>query len=376
MCFSLEDRPFFGTARGNKTQDVVILNSFIIYILCFSLTYFYLLIYHKQIMGLIGKKSVLDGVKLDRMDSVFADLYKKQKQAVRFAEELNIQQDVHDYEAMNQEEKDLFNELVGYFVTTELLVQNVLGESFYPYIMNPRAKMAMTVQMFMEDIHSDFFEMVLNTFSMDRDAMYARTTTNPLLQKKQQFVAKQADLISLSSGNNIDPDSIEGKKAIINAILVNNIIQEGTFFYSAFALFFAMRDTGRMKNVCNGIDLVMIDESFHLKLGIEMILALLEQYPEIGQDHAFVQQIHDTIIEGTELELEFLRQQFAGRTLFGLNYQEMEQYVKYITDRRLEELGFAPHYIIHENPLQFLKKQDLMTIQNFFEVTPNQYTNF
>jgi ribonucleoside-diphosphate reductase beta chain len=54
----------------------------------------------------------------------------------------------------------------------------------------------------------------------------------------------------------------------------------------------------------------------------------------------------------------------------------MEQYIKYITDRRLVELWFGSHYHIPENPLQFLKKQDMMTIQNFFEVTPNQYTNF
>ncbi len=327
-------------------------------------------------MAIIGKKSVLDGVKLDRINSVFTELYKKQKQAVRFPEELNIQQDVADYEAMSGDERALFNELIGYFVTTELLVQNVIGESFYPYIVHPRAKMAMTAQMFMEDIHSDFFEIMLNTFNMDRDEMYSKTQTNPLLKRKQELVARQADTLSLSSGNNIDPDSIEGKKAIIHAILVNNIVQEGIFFYSAFAMFLAMRETGKMKNVCNGIDLVLIDESLHLKLWIELILGILEESPEITNDQWFVDTIQSTIIEWTELEIEFLKQQFEGKSVFGLNYKEMEWYIKYITDRRLEELGFGPHYLIPENPLQFLKKQDMMTIQNFFEVTANQYTNF
>lgn len=54
----------------------------------------------------------------------------------------------------------------------------------------------------------------------------------------------------------------------------------------------------------------------------------------------------------------------------------MSQYLKYIADRRLAELGFPSHYNIEKNPLQFLEKQDLMTLQNFFETTPNQYTNF
>jgi ribonucleoside-diphosphate reductase beta chain len=177
-------------------------------------------------MPILGKKSVLDGTKLDGRDSIFADLYKKQKQAVRFAEELNIQQDIVDYDNMSEQERKLFNELVGYFVTTELLVQNVLGESFYPYIVNPRAKMAMTIQMMMEDIHSDFFEIVLNTFNMNREEMYAKAQTNPLLREKQEFVSKAADFISVSNTNRVDPDSVEGKKAILYSILLNSIIQE------------------------------------------------------------------------------------------------------------------------------------------------------
>ncbi|MFA7285217.1 MAG: hypothetical protein WC004_05360, partial [Candidatus Absconditabacterales bacterium] len=73
---------------------------------------------------------------------------------------------------------------------------------------------------------------------------------------------------------------------------------------------------------------------------------------------------------------EFVKEQFAGNTINGLSYAEMEQYLKYVTDRRLEELGFGPHYMIPDNPLRFLKKQDFTTLQNFFETTPINYTNF
>lgn len=250
-----------------------------------------------------------------------------------------------------------------------------MGESFYPYIIDPRAKMAMTVQMFMEDIHSDFFEMILNTFNMNRDEIYNKSLTNPIMARKQDVVAKAANFISVSNGG-VNPDTIEGKKAILHAILLSSIIQEGIFFYSAFALYFAIRETGKMKNVCNGIDLVLIDESFHLKLGIELILAIIEETPSIIEDQEFVDKIRGTIVEGTEIELDFVKQQFESKSIFNINYNEMEQYIKYITDRRLEELGFAPHYMVNTNPLKFLEKQDLKTLQNFFEITPNQYTNF
>lgn len=326
-------------------------------------------------MALIWRKQVTDGIKLDGRFSVFYKIYVDQKKAIRFPEEINVNQDLIDWNTMSQREKDLFTYLVWYFVTSELLVQNVLGESFYPYIIDPRCKQAMTVQMFMEDIHSDFFENILNTFSLDREYVYNLNVTDELIKKKQERVATAANKISISNGW-VDPDTVGGKKAILHAILLSSIIQEGIFFYSAFALFFAMRETGKMKNVCNGIDLVLIDESLHLKLGMEMILWMLEETPELWQDEDFVDKIRSTIVECAELEFDFIRKAFDGNNQFDLSVNEMIMYLQYITDRRLEELWFAPHYRISTNPIKFLEKQDLMTLQNFFEVTPNQYTNF
>lgn len=326
-------------------------------------------------MTLIGKKHVLEWTKLTRDHSVFQELYTKQKQAVWFPEEINVQIDINDYRWLSSDEKNLFHQLIAYFAPTELLVQNVLWESFYPYVIDPRAKMAMTVQMFMEDIHSDFFEMILNSFSLDHEALYSIADSNPIIKKKQEMVAHYANAICISQWG-VDPDTIEGKRAILMAILINNVIQEWLRFYSWFAMFFAMRETGRMRNICNGIDLVLIDESFHMRMGVEMILTMLEETPEITEDEAFVAQVQKSIVDGVELELEFLKSLLGERQVYGVSYHEMAAYLQYIWDRRLEELGFSPYFGVDRNPLQFLEKQDLMTLQNFFEITPNQYTNF
>ena len=326
-------------------------------------------------MALIWRKQVTDGIKLDGKASVFHQIYINQKRAIWFPEEININQDLIDRNIMSQQEKDTFTYLVWYFLTSELLVQNVIGESFYPYIIDPRAKQAMTVQMFMEDIHSDFFENILNTFSLDREYVYNLNVTDPLIKKKQERVAAAANKISISNGW-VDSETLGGKKAILHAILLSSIIQEGIFFYSAFALFFAMREWGKMKNVCNGIDLVLIDESFHLQLGMELILGMLEETPELWEDVDFVDKIRNTIIECAELEFEFIRKIFDGGNRFDLSVNEMIMYLQFITDRRLEELSLPAHYHIDKNPIKFLEKQDLATLQNFFEVTSNQYTNF
>ncbi len=247
------------------------------------------------------------------VEEAFKQLYEQQKKAVWFPEEINVQQDMQDWIAMSEKEKEVFKNLIGYFVGTELLVQNVLGDTFYSYIQSPRAKMALSVQMFMEAIHNDFFEMILNSFSLDRDAMYNRANSNPILLAKRQLVASAADGISVG---NVDADSLEGKKKILMAVLINNIVQEGIFFYSAFAMFFSMRDLGKMSNVCNGVDLVLIDESLHLKMGMEIIFTMLDENPEIMDDADFVAQIQTTITNAVDLELKFLTQQYESGISF------------------------------------------------------------
>lgn len=326
-------------------------------------------------MALIWKKTIKEGIKLSNRSTNFRDLYTAQKRAVWFPEEINIWLDLADFHALSHSERTLFLELISYFVTSELLVQNVLWEAFYAYVNDPRAKMALTAQMFMESIHADFFEMILNTFGIDQDAMYSNAENNPIMRRKQDLVASAAQKISISNGG-VDPDTLAWQKDILRAILVNNIVQEWIFFYSAFAMYFAVRETWKMKNVCNGIDLVLIDETQHLKMGIEMILTMIEDNPALIQDESFVDEIRQTIIDGTELELEFIQSLFGKVAIFNLSYNEMEQYVKYITDRRLQELWFDPYYAISTNPLKFLQKQDMKTLQNFFEVSANQYTNF
>ncbi|MBK3333040.1 ribonucleotide-diphosphate reductase subunit beta [Persephonella atlantica] len=323
----------------------------------------------------IGKTSVKDNIRLTENPRypVFKDIYTKQKKAVWFPEELNIQQDVLDYKSLSPTEKDLFDTSVGYFASSELLVQNVLGNGFFPVLTDPYAKMSFSTQMFMENIHSDFFEIILNTFEMDRKRIYNITLEDKLLHEKQELIIRAVDRITYGKA---DPDTLEGKKQILTAILLNNIIQEGMFFYSAFAHFFAMKDTGKMKNVVSGVELILIDESLHLQNGIEAILTIVEENPEIVDDEKFVDNIRETIIDAVELELNYLKTKFGGTTIFGVSYKELEKYMKYIADRRLEELGFDPQFKIDQNPLKFLQKEDVKKLTNFFEVSSTEYTNF
>lgn len=326
-------------------------------------------------MKLTGKTSVRDNIKLTEDPSypIFKELYEKQKKAVWFPEELNIQQDVLDYNSLSRDEKELFDTAVGYFCSSELLVQNVLVNSFFPLLTDPHAKMSFSTQLFMENIHSDFFEIVLQSFGMDRDKMYEVAFDDPILRKKQSLIVEEIDMIS---HGRIDPDTLEGQKQLLLAILLNNIVMEGIFFYSSFAYFFALKDMGKMKNVVSGVELVLIDESLHLQNGIEAILIILDENPGIVEDENYVQQIREIILKGTGLEIEYVKGKFGDRTILGISFGELERYLMYITDRRLIELGFEAEFHITENPLRFLQKEDMKKLINFFEVSSTEYTNY
>ena len=328
-----------------------------------------------QHTGFIGKTSVRDNIAISDNPTypIFKDLYTKQKKAIWFPEELNIQQDVLDYKSLSPIEKKVFDISVGYFSSSELLVNNVLINGFFPYLIDPYAKMSFSTQIFMENIHSDFFDILMQSFDMDRETLYRITQDNAMLNEKQELVIRQVDKITYGK---VDPYSLEGKKQILKCILLNNIVQEGIFFYSSFAHFFAMKDICKMKNVVSGVELVLIDESLHLQNGIEAILIMIEETPEILWDEEFVNSIRQLITDGAELEFKYIREQFGESTIYGLSYGELERYLKYITDRRLEELGFEPAFYVDENPLKFLQKEDVKKLTNFFEVSSTEYTNF
>ncbi|TYP92168.1 ribonucleoside-diphosphate reductase beta chain [Fodinibius salinus] len=324
---------------------------------------------------LIGRTSVRDNIKLSEDPSypIFKELYEKQKKVVWFPEELNIQQDALDYHSLTDDEKELFDTAVGYFCSSELLVQNVLVNSFFPLLTDPHAKMSFSTQLFMENIHSDFFEIVLQSFGLDREKMYDVAFDDPILRKKQDLIVDEIDKISHGK---INPETLKGQKQVLRAILLNNIVLEGIFFYSSFAHFFALKDMAKMKNVVSGVELVLIDESLHLQNGIEAILIMLEENPEIVEDTEYVQDIRNVILDGTSLEIEYVKHQFGDRTILGISSGEMERYLKYITDRRLQELGFQQEFHINENPLRFLQKEDVKKLINFFEVSSTEYTNY
>jgi ribonucleoside-diphosphate reductase beta chain len=146
---------------------------------------------------------------------------------------------------------------------------------------------------------------------------------------------------------------------------------EGIWFYTGFMVALSFRQRNLLRNFGSLVDWIVRDESLHLKFGINLILTVLEENPEIVTDE-FVAEVKQMIIDAVDMEVEYNKAMLPNGIL-GLNHDYISTYTKYIADRRLEELGFAPHYNV-SNPAKWMATaNDTLQLVNFFESTNTSY---
>jgi ribonucleoside-diphosphate reductase beta chain len=222
--------------------------------------------------------------------------------------------------------------------------------------------------MWEEANHCMSFEYVLETFPIDREAAYASHVEVPSMARKEEF---QVRFIKRMTEETLDITTTEGKKDFIRNLIAYNIILEGILFYSGFMVALSFRQRNLLRNFGSLMDWVIRDESLHLQFGINLILTVLEENPDL-QDEEFANEIRDMILGAVEME-EAYNRDLLPKGILGLNADYVNQYVKYLADRRLEELGFEPHYNV-SNPAKWMATaNDTLQLVNFFEATNTSY---
>ena len=169
----------------------------------------------------------------------------------------------------------------------------------------------------------------------------------------------------------LDISTTEGKKDFIRNLVATNIVMEGIWFYSGFMVALSFRQRNQLRNFGSMINWVLRDESLHLKFGINLIHNILEENSDLLTEE-FANEIRNIVIEGVNLEVNYNRDLFPNGIL-GLNADYVNQYVMYVTDRRLEELGLAKHYNV-TNPAKWMSAAtDVFELVNFFEAQNTSY---
>jgi ribonucleoside-diphosphate reductase beta chain len=310
-------------------------------------------------MGILGT-GIQEGLLLKPIKYQWAyDLYNQAVANTWFPNEIQLGEDLGDWKKMSDEEQHALTFLMSYFNPNELLVNKALAFGVYPYL----AK-----QMWEEANHCMAFEYVLETFPIDREAAYSAHTDTPSMARKEAFEVKY---ISRMAEQTLDISTTEGKKDFVRNLVAYNIILEGIWFYSGFMVALSFRQRNLLRNFGSLIDWIVRDESLHLKFGINLILTVLQENEDLRTPE-FAAEIKQMILDGVEMETTY-NEDLLPNGILGLNAGYINQYVKYLADRRLEELGFGKHYNV-SNPAKWMATaNDTLQLVNFFEATNTSY---
>lgn len=319
-------------------------------------------------MALIGKASP-DDMNLHPINYRWAyDLYNQAVRNTWFPHEIALKDDLQDWQNMTDDERHAVKFLMAFFNPAELIVNRSLALGVYPYVKAPECHLYLAKQMWEEANHCVAFEYVLETFPFDRERIFNLHLETPSMKAKEDYINKYMKRMTEDS---LNIDSPEGKKDFIRNLVATNIVMEGIWFYSGFMVALSFRQRNKLRNFGSMINWVIRDESLHLQFGINLILNILEENADIVTPD-FADEIKQIVIEGVDLETAYNKDLFPNGIL-GLNADYVNQYVQYVADRRLEELGLGAYYNV-SNPAKWMSiATDVFELVNFFEAQNTNY---
>jgi ribonucleoside-diphosphate reductase beta chain len=319
-------------------------------------------------MPLIGKASPTD---YNLHPSVYPwarDLYNQAIANTWFPHEISLKEDLEDWESMTADERHAVEFIMAFFNPAELIVNRILALGVYPYLKSAECHLYLAKQMWEEANHCVSFEYVLETLPLDRSTVFNTHLETPSMKAKEDFANYY---LKRMTDDTYDVTTVEGKKDFIRNLIAYNIVMEGIWFYSGFMVMLSFRQRNKLRNFGSMIQWVLRDESLHLKFGMNLVLTILEENADLLTP-AFAQEIQEIIFKGVELETEYNKTLFPNGIL-GLNADYVNQYVQYVADRRLEELGLEPHYNV-SNPAKWMSTAtDVYELVNFFEAQNTSY---
>ncbi len=319
-------------------------------------------------MALIGKATP-DDMNLHPIRYQWAyDLYNQAVRNTWFPHEIALQEDLQDWGRMTEDEKHAVTFLMAFFNPAELIVNRSIALGIYPYLKSPECHLYLAKQMWEEANHCVSFEYVLETFPFDKEKIFNLHLDVPSMVAKEAYINK---FLKRMTEESLDITTPEGKKDFIRNLVATNIVMEGIWFYSGFMVALSFRQRNQLRNFGSMINWVIRDESLHLKFGINLVHNVLEENAELLTQE-FADEIRDLIIEGVNLETAYNKDLFPNGIL-GLNAEYVNQYVQYVADRRLEELGLPKHYGA-TNPAKWMgTATDVFELVNFFESQNTSY---
>ena len=276
-------------------------------------------------------------------------MYKMQLACFWTAEEIDLVQDLSDWKKLNEDEKHFIKYVLAFFAGSGGIVMENISDNFINEIDLPEVKCFYGFQIAMENIHSETYSLLIDTFIKDnkeKDKLLNSIENIPCIKKKAEWCFKW----------------MNNKSPFIQRLVAFACV-EGIFFSGSFCSIFWLKKRGLMPGLTFSNELISRDEGLHT----DFACMLYKKYNKKIDDKV----IHEIISNAVECEIEFICDALPCR-LLGMNSIMMKQYIQFIADRLLVELEHPKFYNV-ENPFEFMEMISLNGKTNFFEKRVAEY---
>ncbi len=287
-------------------------------------------------------------------------------------QEINMTADValwKSQDGLTADERMIVMRNLGFFSTADSLVANNLVLAIYRLITNPECRQYILRQSFEEAIHTHAYQYCIESLGMDEGEIFNMYREIPSVAKKASWGLKYTKEIS-------DPSFTTGTEETDKQLLKNLIafycVLEGIFFYCGFTQILSMGRRNKMTGTAEQFQYILRDESMHLNFGIDMINQIKIENSHLW-DEEMRREAAQMILEGTELEIQYARDTMP-RGILGMNANMMEEYLQFIANRRLVQIGLEEEFEGATNPFPWMSEiMDLRKEKNFFETRVIEY---
>jgi ribonucleoside-diphosphate reductase beta chain len=287
-------------------------------------------------------------------------------------QEVNMSRDIatwKDPAALSEDERLVVKRNLGFFVTADSLAANNIVLGTYRHITAPECRQYLLRQAFEEAIHTHAYQYIVESLGLDEGEIFNAYREVASIRAKDEFLIPFIETLT-------DPEfrtgTLEADQKLLKSLIVFACIMEGLFFYVGFVQILALGRQNKMTGAAEQYQYILRDESMHCSFGIDLINQIKLENPQLWTAE-FREEIRALMQKGVELEYRYAEDTMP-RGVLGLNAPMFKEYLRFVANRRCQQIGLDAMYPGANNPFPWMAEMiDLKKEKNFFETRVIEY---
>ena len=287
-------------------------------------------------------------------------------------QEVNMQRDIELWKRPNgltDDERRIVIRNLGFFTTADSLAANNIVLGTYRHITAPECRQFLLRQAFEEAIHTHAYQYIVESLGLDEGEVFNAYHEIASIRAKDEFLIPFIDILC-------DPafktGTAESDQSLLKSLIVFACIMEGLFFYVGFVQILALGRQNKMTGAAEQYQYILRDESMHCNFGIDLINSIKQENPHLWTVE-FQEELYGLFRKAIDLEYAYAEDTMP-RGVLGLNAAMFKEYLDFIANRRMQQIGLEPMFTHADNPFPWMSEMiDLKKEKNFFETRVTEY---